>query len=382
MTTEFEQVFGAAPTGVWAAPGRVNLIGEHTDYNDGFVLPIALAQVVLASARRREDGRLRLYSAQGDGRVTDLVVADLKPGAVAGWAAYPAGAVWALNDWALNESGHQVGGADLYFDSDVPSGGGLSSSAALECSVIAAYRDLYELPLDQQQSALIAQRAENDFVGVPCGVMDQMASACCTEGAALFLDTRDLAQRQVPFDLAAQGLRLLVIDTRVKHDLGDGAYAALRAGCERAAALLDLPALRELTADTLPAALDRLPAELGPLVRHVVSENARVLRAVALLDAGDFAALGPVLTAGHASLRDDYGVSCPETDLAVAVAVEAGALGARMTGGGFGGSIIALVPQERTSAVAAAVEGAFAAAGYVAPRSFTAQASAGSRRVG
>ncbi|WP_035798470.1 galactokinase [Kitasatospora mediocidica] len=377
MTTEFEKVFGAAPTGVWAAPGRVNLIGEHTDYNDGFVLPIALRQVVLATARRRDDGRLRLYSAQGDGRVTDVLVADLKPGAVAGWAAYPAAGVW-----ALNESGHQVGGADLYFDSDVPSGGGLSSSAALECSVLAAYRDLYELDLDQRQSALIAQRGENDFVGVPCGSMDQMASACCTEGAALFLDTRDLAQRQVPFDLAARGLRLLVIDTRVKHDLGDGAYAALRAGCERAAALLDLPALRELTADRLPEALDRLPAELGPLVRHVVTENARVLQAVALLDAEDFAALGPVLTAGHASLRDDYGVSCPETDLAVAVAVEAGALGARMTGGGFGGSIIALVPEERTSPVAAAVEAAFAAAGYLAPRSFTATACAGSRRVG
>ncbi|MDH6112464.1 galactokinase [Kitasatospora sp. MAP12-15] len=376
MTTEFEQVFGAAPTGEWAAPGRVNLIGEHTDYNDGFVLPIAIPQVVRATAARRTDGRLRLYSAQGDGRVTDLVVDELKPGAVAGWAAYPAGVVWALNEY-----GYQVGGADLYFDSDVPTGGGLSSSAALECVVAAVYRDLYGLELGRQRSALIAQHAENEFVGVPCGVMDQMASSSCTAGAALFLDTRDLAQRQVPFDLASHGLELLVIDTRVKHDLGDGAYAALRAGCERAAALLELPALRELTAAALPAALDRLPAELAPLVRHVVTENARVLQAVALLDAADFAALGPILTAGHASLRDDYGVSCPETDLAVAVALDAGALGARMTGGGFGGSIIALVARERTVQVATAVEAAFAAAGYHAPVSFTATASAGSRRL-
>ena len=375
MTTEFEQVFAAFPSGTWAAPGRVNLIGEHTDYNDGFVLPIAIPQVVRATARTRADGRLRLYSAQGDGRVTDLLVDELKPGAVTGWAAYPAGVVW-----ALNEAGYQVGGADLYFDSDVPSGGGLSSSAALECVVAAVYRDLYGLELSRRQSALIAQRAENEFVGVPCGVMDQMASACCEAGAALFLDTRDLAQRQVPFDLAAQGLELLVVDTRVKHDLGDGAYAALRAGCERAAALLGLPALRDLTAEALPAALDRLPAELGPLVRHVVGEDERVLRAVELLDAADFAALGPVLTAGHASLRDDYGVSCPETDLAVAVAVEAGALGARMTGGGFGGSVIVLVDRERTTAVAAAVEAAFATAGYLAPSTFTAVASAGSRR--
>lgn len=376
MRDQFEQVFGAAPTGVWAAPGRVNLIGEHTDYNDGFVLPIALPQVTLLAARRREDGRLRLHSAQGDGRITDIAVADLKPGAVTTWAGYPAGVVWALND-----AGHQVGGADLHFDSEVPTGAGLSSSAALECAVAVAYNDLYELGLGRAELALLAQRAENAFVGVPCGVMDQMASACCTEGAALHLDTRDLTQRQVPFDLPARGLRLLVIDTRVKHDLGDGAYAALRAGCERAAALLGLSALRGLDLAGLPAALDRLPAELGPLVRHVVTEDARVEQAVALLASGDLAALGPILTAGHASLRDDFQVSCPETDLAVRVAVEAGALGARMTGGGFGGSVIALVAAELADQVATTVTGAFLDAGYAEPRIFAAVPAAGARRV-
>ncbi|WP_035846728.1 galactokinase [Kitasatospora azatica] len=377
MTDEFERIFGAAPTGVWAAPGRVNLIGEHTDYNDGFVLPIALPHSVRVTAAPRTDGRLRLYSAQGDDRITDLPVAGLAPGAVASWAGYPAGVVW-----ALREAGYQVGGADLYFDSDVPSGAGLSSSAALECATATAYRDLYELDLAPAELAVLSQRAENRFVGVPCGVMDQMASACCAEGAALFLDTRDLTQRQVPFRPGEQGIDLLVIDTRVKHDLGDGAYAALRAGCERAAELLGLAALRDLPVEGLSRALAALPAELGPLVRHVVTENGRVARAVELLDKGEFAALGPILTEGHASLRDDFEVSCPETDLAVATAVSAGALGARMTGGGFGGSVIALVPQQLTGTVEQAISAAFQAAGYAEPATFTATAAAGAHRVG
>ncbi|MFH9352147.1 galactokinase [Kitasatospora sp. NPDC017646] len=374
--TDFEAVHGARPSGVWAAPGRVNLIGEHTDYNDGFVLPIALPHTTRVSARRRTDGRLRLYSAQGDGTVTDLALEGLAPGAVASWASYPAGVFW-----ALAEAGHPVGGADLFVDSDVPSGAGLSSSAALECATAAALNDLYELGLTAPELALVAQRAENAFVGVPCGVMDQMASACCTDGTALFLDTRTLEQRHVPLDLTAAGLRLLVIDTRVKHDLGDGAYAALRAGCERAAGLLGLPALRDLPAADLAPALDRLPGELRPLVRHVVTENGRVLETIDHLGRGELAALGPVLTAGHASLRDDFRVSCAETDLAVEAAVAAGALGARMTGGGFGGSVIALVGAADRAAVFEAVRSAFRSAGFTAPATFTAVPSAGARRV-
>jgi galactokinase len=375
--TDFEAVHGARPSGVWAAPGRVNLIGEHTDYNDGFVLPIALPHTTRVTARRREDGRLRLYSAQGDGTVTDLALDGLAPGVVASWAGYPAGVFW-----ALAEAGHPVGGADLLVDSDVPAGAGLSSSAALECATAAALNDLYDLGLTAPELALLAQRAENAFVGVPCGVMDQMASACCTDGTALFLDTRTMEQRHVPFDLAAAGLRLLVIDTRVKHDLGDGAYAALRAGCERAAGLLGLPALRDLPAAALAPALDRLPEELRPLVRHVVTENGRVLETVEHLGHGEIAALGPILTAGHASLRDDFRVSCPETDLAVEAAVAAGALGARMTGGGFGGSVVALVEAVRVAGVSEAVETAFRSAGFAAPVTFTAVPSAGARRVG
>lgn len=374
----FRRLFGGSPDGVWAAPGRVNLIGEHTDYNDGFALPMALPQTTLLAARARTDGRLRLHSAQGDGRTTELAVADLAPGAVKGWAGYPAGVVW-----ALAEAGHHVGGADLHFDSTVPTGAGLSSSAALECAVAVAYDELYGLRLPRPQLARTAQRAENAFVGVPCGIMDQMASICCTAEAALHLDARTPEDhRQVPFDLHGQGLRLLVVDTRVAHDLGDGAYAALRAGCERAAALLGLPALRDLPAAELGPARDALPPELAPLVRHVVTENARVAEAVALLGEGRVADLGPILTAGHASLRDDYRVSCPETDLAVAAALGAGALGARMTGGGFGGSVIALVESGREGAVGESVTAAFAAAGHRAPRLLTATPAAGARRLG
>ncbi|MFE6052885.1 galactokinase [Kitasatospora sp. NPDC056446] len=372
----FAGLYGRPAEGEWAAPGRVNLIGEHTDYNLGYVLPIAIPQTVRAQAARRDDGLLRLWSAQGRGPVTELRLADLAPGAVPGWSAYPAGVVW-----ALREAGHRIGGADIRLDSDVPGGAGLSSSAALECVVATAYDDLYGLGLSGTELALLAQRAENAFVGVPCGIMDQMASMCCRPGAALFLDSRDVTMRQVPVDLAAAGLALLVLDTRVKHDLGDGAYAALRAGCERAAALLGLPALRSLDPAGLAGALSELPPELGPLVRHVVTENARVEAAVAHLDAGDPAAIGPILTAGHASLRDDYRVSCPETDLAVEAAVAAGAHGARMTGGGFGGSVIALVDAAGAEHVAAAVTAAFRAAGYREPRTLTAVPADGARRL-
>nr|WP_224275021.1 galactokinase [Streptomyces sp. LS1784] len=374
MTHHFQSVFGTEPEGVWAAPGRINLIGEHTDYNDGFVLPLAIPQHTSVAVRRRSDDLLRLHSRQADGPTVELRVADLAPGSVTGWAKYLAAVVW-----ALREDGHLIGGADLHIDSDVPAGAGLSSSAALECAVATAYNDLNGLGLSRTELALVAQRAENEFVGVPCGVMDQMASMCCTADAALFLDTRDLGSRQVP--LALDGLRLLVIDTRVKHDLADGAYAKLRAGCERAAEALGVLTLRDLPSSGLAEALDRLPAELRPLVRHVVTENARVEQAVALLSAGDPAGLGPILTAGHASLRDDYRVSCPETDLAAATAEAAGALGARMTGGGFGGSVIALVSEVMVGSVREAVLSAFARAGHRTPRTFVATASAGARRL-
>ncbi|MFC7220441.1 galactokinase [Streptomyces polyrhachis] len=377
----FREVYGAGPDGVWAAPGRVNLIGEHTDYNDGFVLPLALPHRTLAAARRRDDGVLRLHSAGVAGGVVELRVEELAPGTPGdggdGWAAYPAGVAW-----ALREAGLPVGGADLHVVSDVPTGAGLSSSAALEVATACALDGLYGLGQSGEQLARLSRTAENDFVGVPCGIMDQTASACCTAGHVLHLDTRDLSRRHVPFDPAAEELALLVVDTRVQHSLGDGAYAERRAACEEGARLLGVPALRDVPYGELDAALARIADPVvRARVRHVVTENRRVAQAVELLESGRVRELGPLLLAGHASLRDDFAVSCPELDLVVESATAAGALGARMTGGGFGGSAIVLAQAPQAPAVRAAVEKAFEAEGLRPPRVFEAVAGAGAHRM-
>jgi galactokinase len=373
----FEELYGTAPDGVWAAPGRVNLIGEHTDYNDGFVMPFALPHVATAAVARRTDGVLRLHSSDVEGGVVELSLDALEAGTDQEWTAYPAGVVW-----ALREAGHPVTGADVHLASTVPTGAGLSSSAALEVVIALALNDLYELGLARWQLARLCQRAENVYVGAPTGIMDQTASACCEQGHALFLDTRDLSQKQIPFDLAAEGMRLLVVDTQVKHAHSGGEYGKRRAGCEKGAALLGVDALRDIAYADLEPALERLgdEAEVRRLVRHVVTEDHRVERVVALLEAGDTRAIGPVLTEGHASLRDDFQVSCPELDLVVEAANAAGALGARMTGGGFGGSAIVLAEAADVDTITKAVEESFAAAGFKAPRTFEAVPSAGARR--
>lgn len=308
----FRELYGAEPEGVWAAPGRVNLIGEHTDYNDGFVMPFALPHQAVAAVSRRDDGILRLHSADIDADPVELRVADLAPGSDKSWTAYPSGVLW-----ALREAGHELTGADVHLASTVPSGAGLSSSAALEVVLALAMNDLYALGLRGWQLARLCQRAENVYVGAPVGIMDQTASACCEAGHALFLDTRDLSQRQIPFDLAAEGMRLLVVDTRVKHSHSEGEYGKRRAGCEKGAALLGVDALRDVPYADLDAALERLgdEEEVRRLVRHVVTEDERVERVVALLESGDTRAIGAVLVEGHASLRDDFRISCPELDL-------------------------------------------------------------------
>ncbi|MET9080991.1 galactokinase [Streptomyces sp. NPDC004237] len=373
----FVELYGTAPDGVWSAPGRVNLIGEHTDYNDGFVMPFALPHVTTAAVARRTDGVLRLHSSDIEGGVVELALDALEPGTDQEWTAYPAGVVW-----ALREAGHPVTGADVHLASTVPTGAGLSSSAALEVVIALALNDLYELGLQRWQLARLCQRAENVYVGAPTGIMDQTASACCEAGHALFLDTRDLSQKQIPFDLAAEGMRLLVVDTQVKHAHSGGEYGKRRAGCEKGAALLGVDALRDIPYDELDSALDRLgdEEEVRRLVRHVVTEDQRVEQVVALLEAGDTRAIGPVLTAGHASLRDDFRISCPELDLVVDTALASGALGARMTGGGFGGSAIVLAEAADVDTITKAVEEAFAAAGFQAPRTFEAVPSAGARQ--
>ena len=373
VTAAFTERQSHPPAGVWAAPGRVNLIGEHTDYNDGFVMPFALAQRVTVAAAPRDDDRWSVTSLNEDETET-FGRADLTPGRP-GWSAYAAGVVW-----ALEQAGHQVGPADLVLTSDVPVGAGLSSSAALECAVLSALVDLSGIELAPLERAKLARRAENEFVGAPTGLMDQAASTLSTTGHALFFDCRTYADEAVAFDLAEAGLELLVLDTRTPHALVDSEYATRRASCEEAARLLGVAALRDV--DDLDAALAELPDDvMRRRVRHVMTENARVLAAADLLRAGRVAELGPLLDASHASMRDDFEITVPTVDLAVETARAAGALGARMTGGGFGGCIIALVPARRSGDVAARIGEAFAGAGFGPPEHFLGVPSAGAGRV-
>jgi galactokinase len=366
----FAERFGRPPEGVWAAPGRVNLIGDHTDYNEGYVLPLAIDRRVTLAAGRRADGRLRVLSLQ-EGEV-EVALADVRPGVPAGWAAYVAGPVWAV-------AGDRAGGLDVALTSDVPIGSGLSSSAALECATALAVRDLHGGPNHPTGLALAARRAENEIVGVPCGVMDQMASLACREGHALFLDTRSLAAEHIA--LALDGLALLVIDTRTERGLAAGAYAERLRACEEAAEILGVRALRDAAEDDVAAAVDRLGPVRHRRARHVVGENARVLAVADRLRAGHTAEIGAALTASHASLRDDYEASTPALDAAVEAALDAGALGARMTGAGFGGCAIALVPADAEDAAAEGVRTAFVRRGLEAPDVFAARPAAGARRV-
>jgi galactokinase len=366
---------GSPPEGVWSAPGRVNLIGEHTDYNDGFALPFAIPDRVFVAAGRRTDDRLRMRSVQAPGRDATVPLAELAPGTPGGWPAYVAGVVW-----AAREAGHAVGGLDVLVDGQVPLGSGLSSSHALECATAAAVTDLYDLGLGPDDLGRLSLVAENDFVGAPTGMLDQMASLRCSEGHAILLDNRSLSVEQVPLAVVAAGLRLIVVDTRVHHDNAGSGYGDRRASCQRATKILGLTSLRDLSLGGLEVALVRLPDELRRRVRHVVSENARVIDAAAALRVADWPALGTLMRASHASLRDDYEVSCEELDAAVLAAQDAGALGARMTGGGFGGSVIALVPDEAVAEVERAVTSAFAANGWGAPHVFEVRPSQGARR--
>ena len=373
LVRAFADSTGHEPTGVWAGPGRVNLIGEHTDYNDGFVMPFALPQRVTVAAAPRSDGTWRVTSLNKN-RTATFARSDLQPG-MSGWHAYVAGVVWALEG-----AGFAVQGADLVLRSDVPIGAGLSSSAALECATLTALAELNDLVIEPLERAQLARRCENEFVGAPTGLMDQAASTLCVTGHALFFDCRTLDFRQLPVGLTDAGLELLVVDTRTPHALVDSEYATRRESCEEASRLLGVRALRDV-ADL--DALDRLPDEvMRRRVRHVVTENARVEEAAEVLAEGDLRDLAPLLDASHASMRDDFEITVPTVDLAVETARTAGALGARMTGGGFGGCIIALVPAGRTADVGEAVARAFADAGHRPPAHFVARPSAGAGRVG
>ncbi|MGQ4614409.1 galactokinase [Nocardia sp. R7R-8] len=371
----------------WAAPGRVNIIGEHTDYNDGYVLPIAVPLVVRCAAAARADGLVRVGSRQRPGEPVLVAVSDLaaQRARVPGWARYPLGVVA-----EFTRRGHRIPGVDLELDGAVPIGAGLSSSAALSCAVAVALRDLFAPASTDRTLIDVARAAENDYVGAPTGLLDQSAAMLCTAGHALLLDVRAFAadtgaprgtgHEQIPFDLGAFGLELLVLDTGQPHDLADGRYAERRAQCAAAAEALGVATLRDVAsaAETARIADDVLRRRAG----HVVTENARVLAVAEKLRAGDDPRdIGPILTAGHASLRDDFEVSTPALDAAVDAALAAGAHGARMVGGGFGGSVVALVDRDRTEAVTDSVRQRFADAGLPDPRAFVVFPAAGAHRI-
>jgi galactokinase len=373
----FEQVFGYPPNGIWSAPGRVNLIGEHTDYNDGFVLPFAIDRRTVVAVGTRDEPVARVGSAYAD-ELVEIPLAELSPDHLSGWAAYPLGVAWALTRFGADLAA--VPGLDIFIVSDVPVGAGLSSSHALESAVGLALNDLWQLGLDHQTLATVAQVTENQVVGAPTGIMDQSASLLGEQDSAVFLDCRSLDYRIIPLGLEAAELEVLIIDTGVKHEHANGGYAERRASCELGARLLGVESLRDVSIDDLARAREVLDDVTFRRVRHVVTENQRVLDTVAALESTGPASIGELLDASHRSMRDDFEISVPELDLAVETAVENGAIGARMTGGGFGGSAIALVARDDVSRIQVAIDGAFSEHAWGVPDTFVVRPSKGAVR--
>ncbi|GAA0485929.1 galactokinase [Microbacterium aurantiacum] len=380
----FTERFDAVPLGTWSAPGRVNLIGEHTDYNDGFVLPFAIQHRTHVALGTRADGVIRVASTFADDAV-EVPLAELNAlfpdgrETVAEWARYPLGVAWALQRAAGRDPVTLVG-VDLAFASDVPVGAGLSSSAAIEGATASALAAIWGIDLDRTALARVGRTAENEAVGAPTGIMDQMASMLGRADAAIFLDCRSLEAEVVDLGFADAGLELVVIDTGVSHSHATGGYGERRAACERGAEAMGASALRDVSVADLERAQELLDDVTFRRVRHVVTENQRVIDTVAALAAEGPASVGPLLVASHASMRDDFEISVPELDTAVEAALAAGAIGARMTGGGFGGAAIALVARDEVGAVTDAVTAAFADAGFAAPTIFTVAPSAGAAR--
>lgn len=368
LANSFQKLFGHEAEVLAEAPGRVNLIGEHIDYSEGFVLPFAIADRTFAAIARNQQKTIRIASQQRRSNIFEIDIDDVKPGSAGDWEKYVLGVIWSLG---ITE------GVDILVDGHVPAGAGLSSSAALECSVATGLNLLFARGLSLAELARATQKAENDYVGMPCGIMDQSVSLMAQEGSALLLDCRDLTTESVPFDVASHDLELLIIDTRAHHALVDGGYAERRAACDSVVSQFGIISMRHLSLDQLEDRRSELTDTLYIRARHAVTEIARVHAAVAALRASDFQELGALINQSHISLRDDYNVSCPELDCAVEAALAAGALGSRMVGGGFGGSAIALIRATSVEAVKAAISSAFAAAGYTAPRFFTSLPSSG-----
>jgi len=377
VTTDFEAAFGYAPLGLWSAPGRVNLIGEHTDYNEGFVLPFAINRRTVLALGVREDRILRIASAFAD-EVVELPISELAPEVLHGWSAYPFGVAWALGQFGADLEA--VPGVDIFIDSVVPVGAGLSSSAAIESAVALALTDVWQLGFDKRTLARVGQLAENKAVGAPTGIMDQSASLLGEQDSAVFLDCRTLESEIIDLGFAAAGLELLIIDTGVSHSHATGGYADRRASCEAGAKALGVSSLRDVSVNDLDRAREVLDDETFRRVRHIVTENQRVLDTVRTLRDEGPQAIGDLLDASHISMRDDFEISVPELDLAVETAIANGAIGARMTGGGFGGAAIALIASDAVSRLQVAIDGAFAEHGFGQPVSFTVSAADGAVR--
>ncbi|WP_051973189.1 galactokinase [Cryobacterium sp. MLB-32] len=373
----FTSRFNRDPLGLWSAPGRVNLIGEHTDYNDGFVFPFAIDRRTIVALAPRTDRLIRVASSFAEAAI-ELSLDELIPENLHGWSAYPLGVAWALGSYGADLSA--ASGFELYIDSEVPIGAGLSSSAAIESAVALALNDVWNLGLDRPTLARVGQLAENRAVGAPTGIMDQSASLLGQADAAVFLDCRTLAAEVIPLGFDAADLDLLIVDTRVSHSHATGGYADRRASCEAGAAALGVDSLRDVFEADLAGAAELLDDETFRRVRHIVTENQRVLDTVRTLREQGPTAIGPLLDASHVSMRDDFEISVPQLDLAVETARRAGAIGARMTGGGFGGAAIALTPRTLLPAVRAAVAEAFRVAEYAAPDMFVVRAGDGALR--
>jgi galactokinase len=378
----FAARYGYAPESVWSGPGRANLIGEHTDYNDGFVLPFAINRRTVLALGRRSDRLMRVSSSFSEETI-ELSLDELRPENLSGWSAYPLGVAWALGQSVAGEQHADlasVSGFDIQIDSNVPVGAGLSSSAAIESAVALALNEIWSLGLDRRTLAKVGQLAENKAVGAPTGIMDQSASLLGEADSVVFLDCRSLESEIIPLGLDAAGLAILVIDTNVAHEHSTGGYKERRASCELGARLLGVASLRDVSIGDLPRAREVLDDVTFRRVRHVVTENQRVLDTVRTLREQGAAAIGDLLDASHRSMRDDFEISVPELDLAVETAQSNGAIGARMTGGGFGGSAIALVPLDSLSLLEVAIDGAFAEHGYAQPTTFVVSAAPGAAR--
>ena len=376
----FKAKFGYLPTGVWSAPGRVNLIGEHTDYNEGFVFPFAINRHTFAAIALRSDSTARVSSSFSP-VIHEVDVNKITQDDDNDWAAYPFGATWAIQEMVRSLGGSvQATGFDCYIASDVPVGAGLSSSAAIECSVALALNELWSAGLDRRQLARVGQMGENEIVGAPTGIMDQSASLLGKTDHAVFLDCRSLEAQAVELGFAAEGLELLIIDTKVAHRLVDGGYASRRAACETGAAAMGAASLRDLNVADLDRAHELLDEVTFRRVRHVVTENQRVLDTVATLKENGPRAIGKLMYASHESMRDDFEISVDELDTAVETALRHGAIGARMTGGGFGGAAIALTPITKVSEVSLSVIAEFEALGYAKPEIFVVSAAEGAKR--